>query len=172
MQARGFCLPITAPVVALAAASCWACLFVSVAQGSNPSRFCHVEKASVAIELSGDRRDPGDIQEAIFLANRQEATPGTRIFARIANSSRRGIGYGPEFVIEKHRATGWKIDPSSPDRLWPLVEWILHPGSAGRCYVFDIPADQSRGLYRLSTRVRLWSGKRNFMRVKAPFKIK
>lgn len=151
--------------VAMFAISSW----TPAAEGS--PRFCHVKKASVALSLSGDQREPTKVGKAVLLASREKISAGATIYARVANFSREVVGYEPKFVIEKHHSTGWKVDPSSPSKIWPAKRGVLRPELAGRCYVFQIPSDQSRGRYRFSTTIQPQIDKSRFMRLKALFTV-
>lgn len=62
---------------------------------------------------------------------------------------------GRLFAIERRDGKGWKVDTASPKGPWPRVQGLLKAGSAGRCYRFRVPNEQTGGMYRFATHVGL-----------------
>lgn len=132
-----------------------ACGVSPVAQAAVP-RFCRVSGAVAALNARrNDGRKGGQNRQAgvILLVSNVARSPGEAIYARPANFSKRPAGYGAEFRIERRVAGGWMPDPASPHGPWPARRGRLNAGDAGRCYRFDIPSEETAGLYRFSTRL-------------------
>ena len=132
-------------------------LFCPSATGSTLPRFCRVHTAAEAAReqvghSSALRLRLGKI---VLLASRREAGPGEVVYARLANFGSHRATYGLEFAIERRGGEGWKVDTSSPKGPWPRVQGILKAGSAGRCYRFLVPNEQTGGMYRFVTHVGL-----------------
>lgn len=129
-------------------------LSASTASARQP-HFCRVDTAQGAYTASSIDKDPSarPPRGVVLLVNKAEAKPGSVIFARLANFGRKRASYGREFAIERRFASGWKVDPASPKGPWIRVASILKPSAAGRCYRFNVPADQPAGRYRFSTKV-------------------
>jgi hypothetical protein len=133
--------------------------------------FCRVKTASGALKFAGDDRDPLAIGKPVLLASEGRVSTGTVIYARLANFGKETIGYGPEFFIERQTGDGWELDSSSPRGPWPKKLGILPPESAGECYVFEVPRDQSTGEYRFSTKVRARLEERETAQLGALFRV-
>lgn len=104
--------------------------------------------------LAQDVQSAAKAQQGVkLIASRRHVEAGWLITARLLNFGHKSVGYGREFRIERYNASGWKLDPSSPDGPWVQSMGILLAGAAGDCYRFRVPVDQAKGRYRFSTRV-------------------
>jgi hypothetical protein len=121
-------------------------------------RFCRVHSAVAAFEarIVGRGEPPVSAPRGVtLLTSRPDVSPGDWIYARLANFGTEVAGYEREFAIERMTMRGWEVDPSSPMGPWFKVLGKLNPGTAGRCYAFQIPLEQADGRYRFSTKIRL-----------------
>jgi hypothetical protein len=165
--------PKVALRVILAALAVLYCVLADQAVADSP-QFCKVDTAQAAFEAQTGQeshftsRNPRGV---VLLVSQSEASPGAWIYARLANFGGATVGYGREFMIEHLTASGWQIDPASPKGPWVKVLGRLNPGSAGRCYAFQFPADPPAGRYRFSTRIRLPLNGRKWIRRIAPFAV-
>jgi hypothetical protein len=124
----------------------------SVAVGEALPDFCQARTARAALVSAkgiSNESPPGGVA---LLVDRRSVEAGERVYARFANFSNRAAGYGYGFSIEQ-LAEDWEVDPASPKGPWPMVLLKLHPGEAGSCYAFEVPADQPLGPYRFSTEI-------------------
>jgi hypothetical protein len=133
------------------------CIGLALA-GSNDSsanglpRFCQGSEAK-------DVRPVVSNQGGVALAvSKKRVETGAFVYARLVNFGGKAAGYGQEFRIERYSATGWALDPSSPDGPWVKSLGKLPAGAAGRCYRFRVPVEQAKGRYRFSTKVFLRHG--------------
>jgi hypothetical protein len=142
----------------LAAFAVFCLAFVDSSQGQRLPRFCRALTARTVFVVSGNKRDLPAAErhrKVVFLTNKKTVQPGGRIYARLVNFGRSIVGYGREFAIERWTSTDWELDPSSPKGPWPRVLGRINPGSAGKCYRFDVPSEQEKGFYRFSTKASI-----------------
>lgn len=119
-------------------------------------RFCRVDKASDALSarvIGNSRASSNQLRGTQLLVSDFHVAPGEPVYARLANFGKKRAFYGREFVIQRRSGGGWERDPASPNGPWVKVAGVLKPGSAGRCYRFDVPTDQPIGQYRFSTKI-------------------
>jgi hypothetical protein len=103
----------------------------------------------------GKRRQGG----LLLVVSKNRVTPGSNVYARLVNNGTQLVGYGREFRIERYTATkGWFLDPNSPKGPWTRELRRLSGESAGLCYRFEVPSDQSPGRYRFSTKIHFELG--------------
>lgn len=131
-------------------------LLAGSTDAAKPSSFCHVDTAKGALSAGviGNRRGSTYQPQGVeLLVSNAQIARGESIYARLANFGEKRAFYGREFVIQRRSEGGWERDPASPKGPWVKVAGVLKPGSAGRCYRFDVPMDQPTGQYRFSTRI-------------------
>jgi hypothetical protein len=119
-------------------------------------RFCRVDKPSDALsarEIDSNRTSSNQLRGIQLLVSNFHVAPGEPVYARLANFGKKRAFYSREFAIQRRSGGGWERDPASPKGPWVKVAGVLKPGSAGRCYRFDVPTDQPAGQYRFSTKI-------------------
>lgn len=155
-------------VAIIAVSVCWIQgTTAELASAQAPPGFCQGTKAG---DVSASR---SDAETGVVLAiNKPNVPRGSVVYARLLNFTSKEANYGVAFAIERYSTSGWLVDASSPSGPWPKVRGRLSPGSAGRCYRFEVPSAQAVGRYRLSTRVEIRAngGKISRLRV-AEFKV-
>lgn len=125
---------------------------------ASPKGFCQPLSASEVLATVGDRSVGRD--QTRLVPSQVRVRPGQAVQARLVNPTPNAVSYGAEFLIQHYGPAGWTLDESSPDRLWPRRARKLHPGRAGRCYRYTVPADQRSGRYRFLTWTREGSKKK------------
>jgi hypothetical protein len=114
--------------------------------------FCELPSASAVFKRVGEAPPARGIK---LVVSKEEVKPGGVVSARLVNFDEKGGTYGAEFKIQRYGSAGWETDPSSPAGPWPRWLGKLQPGEVGRCYSFSVPAEQGRGRYRFSTKIRV-----------------
>jgi len=138
---------------ALLPASALFLVFASSAFSGALPQFCEVDSAT-AVHGSSRLGRATESTGVRLVVNKSHVSRNARVFARLVNFGTESVGFGYEFSIERYTAsTGWFVDSASPNGPWPKVRTVLKPGSAGRCYRFDVPDEQPHGRYRFSTKV-------------------
>ena len=136
-------------------------LIAALALSAGPSaakspRFCRVDKASDALSarvIGNSRTSSSQLHGIQLLVSDFHVASGEPIYARLANFGKKRVFYGREFAVQHRSAGGWERDPASPKGPWVKVAGVLKPGSAGHCYRFDVPTNQTPGQYRFSTQI-------------------
>jgi len=115
---------------------------ISRDQGS----FCRVSRAeSVRAALVGRSR-----AGIAIAAQAIRVAPSGTLLARLINRGPSRASYGAEFRIQRYVDRKWILDDSSP-KAFPKRRLGLLPGRAGRCFRYQVPANQAIGRYRLLT---------------------
>jgi len=97
----------------------------------------------------------GPATAGISLALRSKTVrPGQMVYARLLNRGPKLATYGPVFRIERYVDGQWSTDPSSPHGPWLKIIGLLNPGRTGKCFKFEVPAEQPAGRFRFVTAIR------------------